>query len=71
MRQKHYSNIVKYYYNLKEYILFLNIFKNVIFSCDAKLNFQQSIQCQMTYLRNHYPESFQTIVFLKILQNIP
>ncbi len=45
-----YSTIEKYYCNLKEQFFYLNIFQNVIYACDAKLNFQHhysSLQCRM------------------------
>ncbi len=50
------SNIVKYYYNLKElFSISIYIFLNVIYSCDVKLYFQHhffSFQCHMIF-RNH------------------
>ncbi len=54
-KKKQNSNIVKYIFFLKT-IFFLNIFLNIIYSCDAKLNFQHhysSLQCHITsFLKN-------------------
>uniref|UniRef100_A0A672P2J1 Aquaporin-3-like n=1 Tax=Sinocyclocheilus grahami TaxID=75366 RepID=A0A672P2J1_SINGR len=36
-------NTVQYYYNIKKFAFYFNIFVNVIYSCDTKLNFQQSL----------------------------
>ncbi len=50
-------NIVKCYYHLKKNVLYFNIFWNVIYSCDAKLNFQHhySTVFSVTWsLRNHH-----------------
>ncbi len=56
-------NIVKYNYNKKKFVYF----DIVIYSCDSKLNFQQTLlQCHM--IRNHC--NVQIFLLLSMLKTV-